>query len=48
MQVLLLFLLTAFIIGGTSLGTPIRRRPWLLFAGCSVAAAMYYSIRVVQ
>lgn len=47
MQVFVLFLLTAFLIGGSRLGDPVRRRPVLLLAFSIAAAASFYSLRIV-
>ena len=48
MRVFLIFLITAFIVGGTSIGRPVRSRPMLLLLGCAVVGASYYSYRVVR
>jgi len=48
MQVLIGFLLLAFVIGGSRFGERIHRRPVLLLAASAVVAASFYSLRVVM
>lgn len=48
MQVLVVFLITCFLIGGLPAGRRIRQRPILLLAFATVTAASFYSLRVVQ
>jgi hypothetical protein len=47
MQVLVILLIGAFLVGGTSLGRRLREQPFLLVPLCTLAAASYYSFRVV-
>lgn len=47
MQVLAILLVGAFVIGGTEPGRWICDRPLVLLALCVVAAASFYSMRVV-
>jgi hypothetical protein len=47
MQVIVLLLLGTFILGGTRLGPWVRERPFVLLVLCSIAAASFYSLRVV-
>ena len=47
MQVLVLLLLGAFILGATRLGTWIRDRSLVLLGLCVIAAASYYSLSIV-
>jgi hypothetical protein len=47
MQVLVVLLLGAFIIGSTRAGRWLRDNPIALVAVCSVAAASYYSLGVI-
>jgi hypothetical protein len=46
-QVLVVLLMGAFVLGGTRLGRWIRSSPVALLALSTVAAASYYSLRVV-
>jgi hypothetical protein len=46
-QVLVLLLLGTFLVGGTRLGPWVRTHPPLLLALCAIAAASFYSLRVV-
>ncbi len=48
MQVLVILLLAAFVIGGTALGRWVRHRPLVLLALSIVAAASYYRLGVVM
>lgn len=47
MTVLVVFLVLSFIVGGTSLGRRIRRRPLVLLGFAGFFAASFYSLRVV-
>lgn len=47
MLVLVAVLIGAVLVGGSRVGQPIRRRPWLLIALCTIAAASYYSLGTV-
>jgi hypothetical protein len=46
-QVLVVLLLGAFVLGGTRLGRWIRSNPVVLVTLSTVAAASYYSLRVI-
>lgn len=48
MQVLIAFLLVCFVLGGTRLGEPFRRRPALLLVASVAVAASFYSLSVIQ
>ena len=48
MRLLILFLFVAFIVGGTSLGQRLQRRPIVVMAGCALMGSMYMSYRVVR
>jgi hypothetical protein len=47
MNFLVMFLLAAFIAGGTGLGRWVRERPIVLIFISALVAASFYSIRVV-
>jgi hypothetical protein len=47
MQVLVVLLLGAFILGATRAGSWIRDRSLVLLGLCTVAAASYYSLSVI-
>jgi hypothetical protein len=47
MQALIVFLLLAVVIGNTRLGQRTRRRPRAVLVGSVLAAASFYSLRVV-
>lgn len=47
MQAFVLLLLLTFVIGGTRLGPWVRDRPIVLLPLCIIAAASFYSLRVV-
>jgi biotin transporter BioY len=46
MKFWILFLVATFLVGGTRLGRWGRERPWAIVAGCTVAAASFYSIGI--
>lgn len=46
MQILVILIVGAFIVGGTRLGCWIRQRPMVLIPLTTVAAASYYSLSV--
>jgi hypothetical protein len=48
MQVLVVMLIGAFVIGGTRLGDWLRRHPPALITLSAIAAASYYALRVVE
>jgi hypothetical protein len=48
MQVLIGFLVLCFVLGGTRLGEPFRRRPVLMLVASVAVAASYYSLSVIQ
>lgn len=43
----LIFLLSWFIVGGTSLGDRLAQRPIVVAIGCAAFAASFYSLRVI-
>lgn len=47
MLVLVAFLIGAAVIGGGRSTAWVRKRPWLLVPYCVIAAALFYSQRVV-
>lgn len=47
MKMFLIFLLGWFIVGGTSIGDRLARRPVVVGVGCAVFAASFYSLRVI-
>jgi hypothetical protein len=47
MQVLVILLIGAFVLGGTALGQRLRDHPLVLVALSTLAAASYYSLRVI-
>ncbi|MCB0965217.1 MAG: hypothetical protein KDB37_00150 [Ilumatobacter sp.] len=47
MQVFVAFLLLAVLAGGARVGRPVREHPVLLLAASTIAAAGFYSLRVV-
>lgn len=47
MHVFIGFLMMMFVLGGTRAGRILRERPIVLLACCVVAAASFYSLRVV-
>jgi hypothetical protein len=47
MQALVILLLGTLILGGTRVGRQLRERPLVLLAMCTVAAASFYSMRVI-
>lgn len=48
MQVLVVFLISCFLIGGLPVGRLVRQRPILLLAYATVTAASFYSLSVVS
>lgn len=48
MRVLILFMVVAFLIGGTHSGRRVRDRPILLVAFSTMTAASFYLLRVVM
>jgi hypothetical protein len=48
MRLYLLFLVTAFVLGGVGVGRPLLRRPALLAAGCLVVGSFFYSYRFIK
>jgi len=48
MKVLIAFLLTTFLLGGTQLGRVPLRRSVTFAMMCLVVAASYYSLRVIE
>jgi hypothetical protein len=48
MRLLILFLFVAFVVGGTSLGRRLQRRPSVVMLGCALMGSMYLSYRVVR
>jgi hypothetical protein len=48
MQVFILFLFTAFILGGTRLGDRPLSRPRLLVAFCVLVCASFWSLSVIS
>lgn len=47
MQVFIAFLVVMFVLGGTGAGRVLRERPLVLLGCCALAAASFYSLRVV-
>jgi hypothetical protein len=47
MQFFIGFLVLMFVLGGTGAGRVLRDRPSVLIGCCIVAAASFYSLRVV-
>lgn len=47
MQFFIGFLVLMFVLGGTGAGKILRDRPWVLVGCCTLAAASFYSLRVV-
>jgi hypothetical protein len=48
MQVLALFLVLAFVLGGSELGRHVRQRPILLLFFSTTVAVSFYSLRVAS
>ncbi len=48
MRLYLAFLVAAFVLGGTSTGRAMIRRPLGVLVGCMLVGAMFYSYRFIQ
>lgn len=47
MNVLIVFLLVCFVVGGSNIGQRFRVQPWWLLGFAALTAASFYSLRVV-